>query len=377
MNVGLVFPGFSADERDWCIPALRNLVRELAVAEDVRVLALRYPHRAGRYEAFGAQVSALGGATVRRAGSARLWLRALSALAEEHRRRPFDVLHAFWATESGLIAALAGRVLGVPTIVSLAGGELVGLRDIGYGDQLVRSSRLKVRLALRMATAITAGSGQMCAGASAARRSTGDVRWLPLGVDTNLFRHGSAERDGGPPRLVHAASLVPVKDQRMLLRAAGLLRARGIAFQLDLAGEGLLDGELRRLAARLRLDGQVHFHGALRHDALPAFYRGAAAFVLTSRHEAQCMAALEAAACGVPAVGTAVGILPELEPGAALTVPVGRAEALAAALAELLEDGRRRRSMAQAARARTAGEFGLATCGERFRAMYNASRAWR
>src|ERR1051326_8589210 len=112
MNIGLVVPGFSADATDWCIPALRHLARTLAARDDVRVLALRYPYSAGRYEIDGAEALAL-------------WRPILQALRFEHARRRFDVLHAFWATESGLLAALAGRILGVPTLVSLAGGELV------------------------------------------------------------------------------------------------------------------------------------------------------------------------------------------------------------------------------------------------------------
>ena len=61
MKIGLVVPGFSADAGDWCIPALRNLARQLATTEEVHVLALRYPYRPSGYAVFGAQVRALGG----------------------------------------------------------------------------------------------------------------------------------------------------------------------------------------------------------------------------------------------------------------------------------------------------------------------------
>ena len=45
MNIGILLPGFSSDENDWAIPVQMNLVREMAKGDDVRVLALRYPHR--------------------------------------------------------------------------------------------------------------------------------------------------------------------------------------------------------------------------------------------------------------------------------------------------------------------------------------------
>jgi hypothetical protein len=61
VRIGLVVPGFSSDESDWSIPALRHLIAQLALHNDVRVIALRYPFHARRYELCGAQVIALGG----------------------------------------------------------------------------------------------------------------------------------------------------------------------------------------------------------------------------------------------------------------------------------------------------------------------------
>src|SRR5262249_52477108 len=142
-------------------PALRHLARSLAVRDDVRVIALRYPYQPARYTIDGAEAIALGGALRHRLATVELWRSALGVLRQEHQRRRFDVLHAFWATESGLLAALAGRWLGIPTLVSLAGGELVALRDINYGDQRIAWERLKIAASLRLATAVSAGSHQL------------------------------------------------------------------------------------------------------------------------------------------------------------------------------------------------------------------------
>jgi glycosyltransferase involved in cell wall biosynthesis len=76
------------------------------------------------------------------------------------------------------------------------------------------------------------------------------------------------------------------------------------------------------------------------------------------------MALLEAAACGVPAVGTAVGVLPELG------VPVTSEAELVKALEELWGDEPRRLRLGQMARQRVAEGYVLETAVDRFRALY-------
>lgn len=75
MNIGVLIPGFSSDERDAAIPVQLNLAREQAKYLDLRIIALRYPHRRDHYRIFGAQVYSLGyGAWTRGAHRFVLWL---------------------------------------------------------------------------------------------------------------------------------------------------------------------------------------------------------------------------------------------------------------------------------------------------------------
>lgn len=358
MNIGVVVPGFSADAADWCIPALRHLVRTLVARKDaVRVITIRYPYQRGRYTVDGAAVLALGGGLSRGAATLALWRYALRLLRAEHRRQRFDALHAFWATESGLLAAIAGRMLGVPTLVSLAGGELVALHDIDYGDQRVAWERLKIAAALRLASGVSAGSELLQA---LAERHVGGVHLAPLGVDLALFsRHGSRMSR----RVVHVGTLTPVKDQASLLRAFAVVRQQIPYACLDIAGTGPLAAELQRLAADLGLQRSVCFRGQIDHGELASLYRGAGACVVSSRHEAQCMAALEAAACGVPVVGTRVGVLPEISGD---VVDVGDVTALAGALAARLSV-----PPFPDATASVRARFGLGACTDRFRELYS------
>ena len=72
MNIGILIPGFSDGEQDWCIPVYLNLVRMLAQTDSVRVFALRYPPRRDSYAVYGAQVYAMGAGSSA-AGAAR-WI---------------------------------------------------------------------------------------------------------------------------------------------------------------------------------------------------------------------------------------------------------------------------------------------------------------
>ena len=159
-----------------------------------------------------------------------------------------------------------------------------------------------------------------------------------------------------PARLVHVASLNRVKDQPTLLGGFARLLEGGWDATLDVVGEDTLGGEAERLAADLGVRDRVRFHGFLTQERLRPLVRAADLLVLSSLHESGPIVALEAASQGVPTVGTDVGRLREWAPDAAVTVPVGDADALARAVSELLEDDDRRMRVAEAAQRRALAE---------------------
>ena len=344
MRIGLLTPGFSVDSADWGIPALALMVRALADRHDVGVYALRHPQVDGAYEAFGARVVPL--AWGRRAGVERPWLLAagLRRILHEGRHRPYDVLHAFWGDEAGYLAVAAARRLGIPSVVTLMGGELVAFPDIGYGTQLSRAGRWLIRQSLAGADRVTVGSAFMEAMARPLVEDTRLCR-LPIGVDAELFGPATAHAEPGLSlrgrfRLLHVASLVPVKDQDTLLRALALAAPAAPDVHLHIVGAGPLRATLERRADALGIAGSVTFHGAIPHLRLPAYYRACHLCVQSSRFESQGLTTLEAGGCGLGSIGTAVGLLPELGP-AARTVAVGDAPALASTILEYAHEPER------------------------------------
>ena len=373
MKIGLVVPGFSKSESDWCIPALLGLVRRLAERDEVHVFTLRYPKPRRTYSVYGATVHAAAGGFARGLGRVPMLARTFRSIGREHRRAPFHVLHGFWADEPGFVAVRAARRLEVPAVVTLLGGELVALPEIRYGSQLSYVNRVLVRHALASAARVTAGSRYL-AKLAEPWVSPDRLHQLPLGVDTKLFRP-ETPRDERPPLregdipLLHVASLVPVKNQAMILRALARVAARAPAVHLHIVGEGPLRRELEQLADALGVRSRLTFHGAVLHHHLPAYYRAARLCVMGSRHEGQEWVTLEAAACGRPTVGTAVGLVPDLEP-VTRAVPVGDDEALAAAVSSSLAEASATGERSRAARLRIERDYSLDATVEQLRSLY-------
>jgi len=369
VNIGIVVPGFSASESDWCIPALLSLVRELSKDHSVRVFALRYPHRRASYSVYHSRVESLGGAEVGGVGKLPLLRRAIAAIRREHRRKPFDVLHAFWADEPGYVAVRAARSLGIPSVVTLLGGELVALPEIGYGGRRSLLNRFLAAKALAGATRVTAGSTTL---ASLARPQA-KPSILPIGVDVERFCPGDAVPSllAGKTPLLHVASLVPVKDQRTLLHAFARVSGSLPGAVLNVVGSGPLESELEALAKSLGIERKVVFHGAIPHHELPSYYRSAELAVMSSLHEGQEWVTQEAAACGRTTVGTRVGVVADLVP-ATTAVPPRNPEALAHGILDALSDRERLRARGLLAREKVVRRYSLTGTVRALTSLYAA-----
>ena len=148
------------------------------------------------------------------------------------------------------------------------------------------------------------------------------------------------------------ASLNQVKDQGSLLHALAALAGSGLNFTVDIVGEDILHGATQELATQLGLATRITFHGFLPQPRVRELVQAADLLVISSRHETGPLVLLEAAAVGVPAVGTAVGHIAEWSPQAALAVPVGDPPALAQAIAAVLADEQLRLRLATGAQRR-------------------------
>ena len=364
-HIAIVVPGFVGERDEPGMPAVVDLVERLAAIHDVEVVALRHPTARPPYRVAGVRVRALGlgtgGGAVARG---RVLARGVRAVVTIHRRRPLDLVHGLWADEAGAVATLAGGFLRRPVVVSFMGGELTRLPDIGYGAALGRGGRWTVRIALRGADLVTAGSG-LGRDAVLVHHPGAPVVLAPLGVDVARFRpadvavgKATGAMAASTSRILFVGSLEPVKDPALAIRAFAALAGGRPALELELVGDGRLRPELEAQAARLGLGARIRFAGQLPRATLPDVYRAPTLLLVTSRHEGQSMVAVEAAASGLPVVGTRVGVLPDLGGGAA-TVESGDEEGLVSAVADVLDDPARAAAMGAAGRSVAVDQFDL------------------
>jgi glycosyltransferase involved in cell wall biosynthesis len=344
MKLALVVPG-GVDRTgvDRVIPCLLWIIERLARRHDVHVFALNQEPEPDTWSLLGATVHNIG--TVR--GRRR---RFISTFAAEHRRTRFDLVHAFFGGP-GAYAAVVGWRHRVPVVLHAAGGELVGLTDIGYGGRCTARGRLAWRLAVAGAARVTVATPYM---QHLAGIHEVDAELVPLGVALDLWPPTAphSRHPARPVRLLHVGDIRPVKDQTTLLDAVARLADAGVELELDMVGLDTMAGALQRSATAGRLSRVTRWHGVLRRGALRALMHEADLLLVSSRHEAGPLVVLEAAIAGVPTVGTAVGHVAEFAPAAAIGVPVGDSAALAHSIATLVADEPRRLRMARAAQQR-------------------------
>lgn len=368
MKVALVVPGGVDRTGEYrVIPALLWLIERLTIQHEVHVFALAQESRPGTW--------GLRGARIHNIGQGLAIVRTIQALVREHRRSGFALVHGFWAGAPGLAAVVAARLLGIPSLIHVAGGELACLPEIGYGGRQRMRDRAIVWTCIRAAAVSTGASTPLLA---MAKELGYRLRRLPLGVDLRAWppkppRTRDVRR---PARLVHVASLNRVKDQSTLLRALAALAADNIAFHLDLIGEDTLSGSMELLAKQLGIERQISFHGFLIQDRVRPLVEDADIMVMSSRHEAGPLVLLEAAVVGVPTVGTAVGHIDEWAPEAAVACPTADPAGLARELGNLLRDEPRRMRIAHAAHIRALREDADFTAAQ-INALYEEVAAGR
>jgi glycosyltransferase involved in cell wall biosynthesis len=300
--------------------------------------------------------------------------RPYQRLLRDHRP---SLIHAHFGIEGVYALPLAQR-LGIPLVTTFHGF------DATLAPWAFLGSPAWAHYPLLRRTLAREGDLFICASSFIRERllATGfpeaRTHTLHIGVDCRSIqpRRPSEEE----PVILHVARLVEVKGTKYLLRAFANVAQRYDGVQLVIIGDGPLRRSLRSLAVSLKVQERVRFLGALGHADVLAWMRKAAMLVLpgirtaTGRVEGLGLVLLEAAATGVPAIGSRLGGIPEgvIDGRTGYLVPERDPGALAVRIGELLADPARRERMGIEGRALVERCFDIERQTEKLESLYDS-----
>ena len=293
-----------------------------------------------------------------------------SKIVDVARRDGLDVIHAHYALPHAASAVLARAVLGgdrapaAPRLVTTLHGTDITL--VGSDASFLPLTQFSITAS----DAVTAPSAWLAA-------ATFQTLDIPASVQIDVIPNfvDAARFSPGPPAarpvpvLVHVSNFRPVKRVDDVLALFAALRAER-PVRLRLVGDGPDRARLQAEVTARGLAADVEFLGE--QIDLPAAMRGADLFLLPSETESFGLAALEAMACGLPVIASAVGGLPEViaDGETGFLRPMGDVAAMTAAARRLLDDPALRARFAAAARLRAETQYQRDPAVDSYLAVY-------
>jgi glycosyltransferase involved in cell wall biosynthesis len=314
------------------VPALdygnprRRLLASWAVPHERRDGNLKIFHPRWLYPPFGSSVNAFC-----LAGRLLPLARALK------KTFPFSLLDVHFGHPEGIAGVILARYLGCPFLVTLRGNETKHAQN--------RMIRALMSWSLTHASRVITLSERLRQFAIALGANPSDVKTIPNGVDTDVFRPleravcRSVHRlDPDVPIVLSAGYLIERKGHHHIVRTMMELSGRAAGAHLIIAGgagrEGKFEEELRRIIADQRMESRVHLLGSVTQRQLAELMSAADVLCLASSREGWPNVVQEALACGTPVVATDVGAVPDMIPSEdyGYVVPAGDQSRLREAL---------------------------------------------
>jgi N-acetyl-alpha-D-glucosaminyl L-malate synthase BshA len=288
-----------------------------------------------------------------------------------------DLIHAHYAIPHAAAAYLARQILrstnhgSSPRVITTLHGTDITLlgSDPSYSET--------VAFCIDRSDGITAVSESLRRDTYRALSVRGEIRVIHNFLDTSVHHRVEAadlRRRICPPDefshvVIHVSNFRPVKQVEAVVRIFERIR-REVAAKLVLVGDGPELGQVMRLVSDLGLGGSVEAMGE--QDEVVRLLSVSDLFLLPSRQESFGLAALEAMACEVPVVASAVGGLPEvIRPGIdGFLHPPEDLDAMAASGLALLTDATLHRRVAEAGRRRVVDQFSADVVVPRYEEYY-------
>jgi len=301
-----------------------------------------------------------------------LFARIVGRVRELHRIRPISLIHAHAPLPCGHAAMLLSAEMGLPYVVSVHGLDAFSTEQVRgragewcrrISQRVYRSARRVVCISEHVREQVLEGTGSNC------RTSV-----VYNGVDPELFSPAREISSGGPI-VLSVGNLIPIKGHESLIRAVAAIGSEFPGLTLEIIGLGPERSRLQALAQQLEIGSRVRFLGHQSRQAVAEAMRRCTVFALPSRYEGLGCVYLEAMCVGKPVVGCrGQGIAEIIQHGSnGFLVGPDNERELALALAMLVRDAPRRRSLGAAARDTIMERLTLACQAESLARIYRES----
>ncbi len=286
-------------------------------------------------------------------------IRALRTLRA--RCADFDIVHDNQVLAYGMLGIPR---LGLPLVTSIHHPISVDRRiELAQARGWSRLTKRRWYSFVRMQSRVARRVGAVVTGSESSRAdiirdfkvAPGNVRVIPLGVDTRLFHPRPAPRLPGSIIAVASADS-PVKGIPTLLRAFAKLSTERDS-SLTVVGKPAPGGPTEKLIGELSLGDRVRFVTGISDTQLAELVASTEVAVVPSLYEGFSLPAVEHMASGTPLVASRTGALPEVTGDTACLVTPGDAEDLAATLRRLQDSPAERERLAAAAFERVQQRF--------------------
>ena len=226
------------------------------------------------------------------------------------RKQNYDVIHSVGdiAIEAGTIVS---RLRGKKHLITTQGGGDL-MEFISHRSILDNPRKRVISYGLKKANMVHAVSSHMKK--KAQELGAGDVAVIPNTVDASKFKlmdklelrqkYGYSLKES---IIISTSRLTPKNGMDDLIRATVRVSQEFSNIRLVIIGEGIQRPELERLVPKLKLESKVELLGWVPNAQIPEYLNMADLFVRPALDEGFGSSFIEAMACHVPVIGSAVG----------------------------------------------------------------------
>lgn len=302
MNVVVLTPGFAASKADTtCIPVLQSLMFALhqqhSANINIQIVSFQYPFTKGSYDWNGISCWSAGGSNRKFPARWKTWYSVIRFLKRFHKKKPIDIIHAFWLTECTLVGKWAAGITGAKLICHAMGQDV--LPSNRYMKHIHPSSLNILTISEYAARQLQKNFGIK------------DALAVPMGLNIDDFK-GLQFNEERHTDILGVGSLIPLKNYRLFVSLFAQLAKEFPGLTGRIIGDGVEKESLMKLIHESGLQEQLLLEGKLdRRDVLQMMTHSRI-LLHPSQFESAGYVFLEALYAGMKVVGFDTGFLPDL-----------------------------------------------------------------